>query len=558
MAIVRFYPDNKLAQVEEGLTILEASKIAGVLIESPCNSEGICGKCKVKLDLVSIKNAVRSDDVEVLSPNEVEQGIVLSCQTKIIGDISAEIINKADNRTLKILDHGKSFNFKLDCYIKKQYDPAINATSVMAGTELLTYEQDNTEALNLGIVVDIGTTTLVTALVDLNDGKELGSSSALNPQAIHAQDVLSRIKLASGEAGLKLMNSILIAKINTMINEISAVCEINKDNIYEIILSGNTCMLHLAANVNPWSLGKYPYNTVISGDMHMNAAQQGLQISQYGIVYLPAIISAYVGADITSGVLASQLYKKAGIVIFIDIGTNGEMVIGLNGELSATSTAAGPAFEGMNITYGMRADRGAIEYFNIEDDGNISTKTIGDCIPIGICGSGLIDIIGELVASNIINKSGKIVDPEKIELKSTLKERLIKQDNKVIFQVAENVFISQKDVRQVQLAKGAVRAGIDLLLKNKDIKVSNVDQVLIAGSFGYHLRAESLIHIGLLPAEFEGKIEFIGNTSKSGGHAFLLNKTYRKEMGQIAKNIEVIDLANYQDFDKVFVNSISF
>ncbi len=558
MAIVRFYPDNKLAQVEEGLTILEASKIAGVLIESPCNSEGICGKCKVKLDLVSIKNAVRSDDAEVLSPNEVEQGIVLSCQTKIIGDISAEIVNKAENKTLKILDRGKSFNFELDCYIKKQYKSEINVTSILAGTEFLAYEQGNTEALNFGIVVDIGTTTLVTALVDLNDGKELGSSSALNPQAVHAQDVLSRIKLASSEDGLNLMNSILIAKINTMINEISTVCEVNKDNIYEIILSGNACMLHLAANVSPLSLGKYPYNTVISGDMHIDAAQHGLQISQYGIIYLPAIISAYIGADITSGVLASQLHKKAGIVIFIDIGTNGEMVVGLNGKLTATSTAAGPAFEGMNITYGMRADRGAIEYFNIEDDGNISTKTIGDCTPIGICGSGLIDIIGELVASNIINKSGKIVDPEETELNSTLKERLIKQDNKVMFKVADNIFISQKDIRQVQLAKGAVRAGIDLLLKNKDIKVSNVDQVLIAGSFGYHLRAESLIHIGLLPAEFEGKIEFIGNTSKSGGHAFLLNKTYRKEMGQIAKNIEVIDLANYQDFDKVFVNSISF
>ena len=219
---------------------------------------------------------------------------------------------------------------------------------------------------------------MVASLANLNSGEELDSVSALNPQAVHAQDVLSRIKLASEKSGLKLMYSELIAEINRMIVHLARKNNISNERIYEVVFSGNTCMLHLATNTNPYSLGRFPYNPEIIGDIHLKSSEHNLVISKFGLIYLPPIISAYVGADITSGILASQLHERKGITLFVDIGTNGEMVLACDGSLSATSTAAGPAFEGMNITHGMRAGTGAVEFFNIEDRGNITIKTIGN------------------------------------------------------------------------------------------------------------------------------------------------------------------------------------
>lgn len=553
---VSFYPDRKSVQVPGGTTILEAARLAGVAIESPCNAVGTCGKCKVKVSQDSLKNIVQKGKHH-LSPEEEELGFVLSCQAYLQGDVQVEIVKREKNKTLKILNEGKSLALELASFIRKEFSLEENQTKVYAGeNQLLTIEEGNTVAENYGIVVDIGTTTVVTSLVDIKRGEELAVVSALNPQSLHAQDVLSRIKFASEEAGLQEMYSSLMKELNGMIEVISQEAGIKKENIYEVIFSGNTCMLHLAAGINPYSLGKYPYTPELAGGNHLEAARLGLQIAPKGIVYLPSIISAYVGADITSGVLAAQLHQQKGTTLFVDIGTNGEMVIGVNGKLSATSTAAGPAFEGMNITCGMRAGNGAIELFNVEDNGELTIETIGHTEAIGICGSGLLDIVGELVAHGVINKNGRFVNGE--NLLTRLRERLVKQDGKLVFQLTDQVVLSQKDVRQVQLAKGAIRAGIEFLLKDQQIQAAEVDKVLIAGSFGYHLRAKSLINIGLLPKEFAGKIEFIGNTSKSGGQAFLLNHTYRTEMEELVKKIGVLELANYQDFDRVFIDCLNF
>jgi len=557
MAKVEFRNENIEVHVDEGTTILEAARQAGVTIESPCNGSGVCGKCRVKVDTKSLKN-ISHGRGHRLSTEEQLEGYVLACEARIKGDIAVETSESREHKHLKILDHGKSFDIAMDAFIHKRYDGASGLTYVYAGEELLGSEDGNTLGESFGAVVDIGTTTLVASLVDLNSGKELDSVSALNPQAVHAQDVLSRIKLASEESGLRLMYSGIIAEINRLITHLAQRNNIKGERIYELVFSGNTCMLHLASNVNPYSLGRFPYNPEITGNVSLKASEHKLAISEFGIIYLPPVISAYVGADITSGILASQLHEKKGVTLFVDIGTNGEMVLACDGRLWATSTAAGPAFEGMNITHGMRAGAGAIEFFNVEDAGTVTVKTIGEEEATGICGSGLLDIIGELVAYGAINKNGRLVEPETEGILPALRERILKQDGKLVFKVTDRVVLTQKDIRQVQLAKGAVRAGIEFLLRSKGIKASEVDRVLIAGSFGYHLRAKSLINIGLLPPEFEGRIEFIGNTSKSGGQAFLLNKSYRAQMARLVKNIEVIELANYKDFDKVFVSCLNF
>lgn len=557
MAEVIFLSENKVINTPDGTTILEAARSTGIVIESPCNGVGTCGKCKVKLSKESLKNVVCAGKHH-LSKEETDEGYVLACEARITGNIKVDLIPKHKNNTLKILSKGQSFDIQLEPHIKKEYVESQNYTKVIAGEREIGIENGDTRGKSYGIVVDIGTTTLVATVVNINDGVEISTTSALNPQAIHAQDVLSRIQFASNEDGLKTMYNGIIQEINKLIDDVTKDSRVSKENIYEVIFSGNTCMLHLATNISPKSLGKYPYTPEVTGGSYLNAKEHNLRISDFGIIYLPPIISSYVGADITSGVLASQLHKEEGVALLVDIGTNGEMVIGFDGKLSATSTAAGPAFEGMNITYGMRAGQGAIEFFEILEEGKINIKVIGETKATGICGSGLLDIVGELISQGVIGKNGRFVDPEKSNIHPSLKEKLVKVDGKLVFRITDRVYLSQKDVRQVQLAKGAVRAGIEFLLDNKDIDASGVEKVLIAGSFGYHLRAKSLINIGLLPNEFKGKIQFIGNTSKSGGQAFLLNNNYRHQMKQIVEDVDVLELANYKDFDKVFVNCLGF
>lgn len=556
MVKVNFVSTNKSVIVKKGTTILEAAREIGIVIESPCNSVGVCGKCKVKVTSGNLENIIQ-DGEHHLSEDEKAQGFVLSCQARVMAEIDVEVISKNSNKTFKILNHGESFDIELDNYITKQYKEH-NKTYIYAGEELIGEENGDTTALNFGIVVDIGTTGVVASLVNINTGEEIYYVSALNPQSIHAQDVLSRIKFASDEKGLEIMCSGIIDELNSLLAQIIKETGVDKKHIYEAIFSGNTCMIHLAANINPYSLGKYPYNPEIRGGSYLSAKEHKFNISEIGLIYLPPIISAYVGPDITSGVLATRLQDGKGTTLFVDIGTNGEMVIGRDGKLSATSTAAGPAFEGMNITHGMRAQSGAIEYFNIEEGGSIEIKTIENKNAVGICGSGLLDIVGELVSNNVISKSGKFASPESSDIQEILRERLVKLNGKTAFKVSEEIFLTQKDIRQVQLAKGAVRAGIEFLMKSKDVEADKVGIIKIAGAFGYHLRAKSLINIGLLPKEFEGKIEFVGNTSKSGGHAFLVNKNYRHEMEELVKEIEVVELSKGEDFDKIFVKCLSF
>ena len=549
MPTIYFQNENLSIEVPEGTTILEGARKAGVSIESPCNGTGVCGKCRIKLSrsLPGEEGAAKA---------QKEETTALACQTRVTGDIRVRTLPRENNGTLKILHSGDRLDVPLEPRIVKKFLPAEGRTLLLAGGERITTEAGDTTVSSFGAVVDIGTTTLVVSLIDLTTGKELASASALNPQAVYAQDVLSRINFAQEEEGLKQLNAALIRKLNEMIGEIADSQRSDMANIYEAVYSGNTCMLHLAANESPLSLGKYPYTPRITGGSSLSASANGLGISPHGLIYLPPVISAYVGADITSGILATRLQKRNGTTLFVDIGTNGEMVIARDGVLSATSTAAGPAFEGMNITCGMRAAAGAGEYFEIQD-GKAEFRTIGNLPPAGICGSGLLDLAGELVSCGAVTKSGRF-ETDVSKLPEGIQNRLTKREGKTVFVIDGGVTLTQKDIRQIQLAKGAVRAGIEYLLKSADVRAGEVDEVLIAGSFGYHLRAKSLIHIGLLPGAFEGKIRFVGNTSQTGGEAFLLNRSCREEMEGLVRDVKVLELANYKDFDRLFVGCLPF
>ncbi|MDR0886709.1 MAG: ASKHA domain-containing protein [Clostridiales Family XIII bacterium] len=526
MPIIRFLNEDTFVPVDSGTTILEAARSANIALEAPCNGMGTCGKCDVTLG---------------------DGSVVLSCQYEVTHDITVLVPNKtAENLAVKIISKGETFEYNIAPNIRKDFNGSV--TQVWGGDLLLGEELGDTSALVYGIALDIGTTTLVAELIHLNTGDIVAQESMLNPQTAYAQDVLSRIHFASEEGGITTLYDSFLSAFYALRDALSASAGVDTQYIYEVIFSGNTAMLHMATGTNPVPLGKYPYISNIDDGEVIAADDYG--ISPFGIVYLPPIISAFVGADITSGILASRLHKRKGTVLFIDIGTNGEMVLAHDNQLAATSTAAGPAFEGMNITCGMRAAPGAIEEFLIADDDTISIKTIGDQNATGICGSGLLDIVGELARTNIVGKTGRF-DKKKKDIFGEL-------NGKPVYPVSDDVILTQADVRQVQLAKGAIRSGITALLAQLEVAEENVDEVLIAGSFGYHLREESLLNIGLLPAAFRGKVQFIGNTSQSGAAAFLLNAEIRDEMKSLVESIDKIELANTPGFEKLFIDSLNF
>jgi uncharacterized 2Fe-2S/4Fe-4S cluster protein (DUF4445 family) len=554
MATIHFILENQAVSVADGTNLLAAARLAGVWIAAPCDGSGTCGKCRVKIPTTQRRH-LQEGPHDWLTPAEHAEGWVLACQSTVHGDLQVEAAPGTDEE-LKILSEGQAVAVELDAWMTKTFDAASGQTIVQAGeTRLLTEPGDTTQTL-FGLAVDIGTTTLVVALVDLRDGREMAVASSLNPQARHAQDVLSRIKLGSQPEGLQLLQGELIAELNRLIREAAADAGVSVQQVYEAVFSGNTTMLHLATGTNPASLGKYPYRPALQGGESVRAADLGLAMAALGQVYLPPIMSAYVGADISSGILAARLAELRGVTLFVDIGTNGEMVLAVNGQLTATSTAAGPAFEGMNIACGMRASRGAIEEVSLVGN-DVAFKTIANAAPVGLCGSGLLDIVGELAAHGGVDRNGRF------QTNGTLPDRAWKNhfgllDGRPVFRIADSVYLSQKDVRQVQLAKAAVRAGIELMLRANGVTAAQVDRVLIAGSFGFHLRTASLLHLGLLPREFKDRVEFVGNTSKTGARAFLLNRRLREVLKQLVSQVRVLELANDPAFEKTFVQALAF
>lgn len=554
MSLVTFLPNKVSIEVSNGTTILAAARRAGVTIEAPCNGAGHCGKCLVRLPIDDLAHVYVY--VESQTDDHIE-GSVMACHTEVFGDITVTVPPRVE-KGLRIMNDGATRGTELQPYIAKVYDQVNDTTMIRAGDKRLATEPGDRTGSNVGLVVDIGTTTLVAALVDLVSGETVGSASSLNPQSLHAQDVLSRIRFASAPGGLIQMQREIITELNRLLDELTRQYNLDRNEIYEAVVSGNTCMLHLLVGADPAPLGRLPFNYSVHGDSHVTAGELGLNIASEGLVYLPPVISAYVGADISAGILSSDLANLPGITLFIDIGTNGELVLATEGRLAASATAAGPAFEGMNISFGMRAAQGAIERATISAEGELQLGVIGGGEPTGICGSGLMDLVSELVRVGAVGASGRLAIPKQGSFPQSLAERIIKIDGGSAFHLQGHVVLSQKDIRQVQLAKGAIRAGIEMMLQHAGVTPDELDRVLIAGSFGFHLREESLITLGLLPPSVAGKVSFIGNTSRSGAELLIKNHTLRESLKDQTAAAEVVDLAGTPQFERVFMAMMGF
>ena len=417
-----------------------------------------------------------------------------------------------------------------------------------------------------GIAFDIGTTTVVGMLWDLHSNELVDVEAKTNYQSVYGSDVISRIQFCNTKAeNLSIMQQKIISCLNDILEEICVRNQIDPEYIYDVTVVGNTTMSHLFSGVTPASLARTPFAPVFCSSQNFQAKDLRLHLCPQANVYLLPNIAGHVGSDIVAMVLASGIYKMAGCHIAIDIGTNGEIVAIKDGQMVTCSTAAGPAFEGATINQGMRAAPGAIEYVRITSD-NVLIETIDDQPAIGICGSGLIDIIAELLKSKIIDGTGRMLtSDEALEagIHPSLASRITGSAPNTSFRLtsanAETVVsITQQDIREVQLAKGAILAGIQTLMKTLDIQKEQIDSIMIAGAFGNYIQIENALEMGLFPDIPLEKIISIGNAAGAGSSMALLSDKARELASSVAAKTQHIELSMNMDFQEFYIYAMNF
>ena len=578
-----------------GKNLLEILVENNIFIDNPCNGKGSCGKCKVKILDGEISKPSETE-LKFLNENELSEGIRLSCLINPTSNITVETLQV--ERKHKILTTGYTPKFEFSPSITKKVfeietpslqnqtpfeDSIVNAlsldsidisvlentppfygkaTGVFSNNTLIAIENQDTSDLIYGVAVDIGTTTVVASLVNMINGKEIASASIINPQKKFGLDVLTRITYAldNPETSTKNLQYEIVNGINEMILEICSKSGVNKSNIYEISIAANCTMLHFLLGVDSSSIGRSPFAPAFVKSKNVPASSIGINVNSTCRLYCLPSVSAYIGADIVAGAYVCELHKAEDNVLFIDIGTNGEIVLSNKGRLLSCSCAAGPALEGMNISCGMRAADGAIEDVEILED-EVSVKIIGDQPPVGICGSGILAVIRELLKTGIVKKDGSFIKKDTIP-EDDYRQKYIQLNGRkrefILSESPEPLYITQSDVRQVQLAKGAILSGFYALLNKSGLSMDQLDKVVIAGQFGSHLPAESLTGTGILPSEVNDKLVYVGNSSKTGAYMALMSKDVKSELEEIAHNIDYMELGASEGYEKLFASCLMF
>ncbi len=472
----------------------------GINLPFVCGGKGTCGKCKIQV--INGELPITEYDKKFFSSQELETGFRLACKAYPKGTIEIKLLT----------------------------EESMNIVSEYERINLNTEFKEN----KFGIIIDIGTTTIAFELVNTN-GDIINSYTSINSQRIFGADVISRIQNSINGKGQQLKE--LIQK--DIIKGIKNICANLK--IDKIIISANTTMIHLLMGFNCEGLGVFPFTPVTLNKIEstFNEIFESNLLNS-PVTILPSI-STYVGGDILSGILMCDLDKKENISMLIDIGTNGEIVIGNKHNILCASTAVGPALEGGNISCGIASVEGAISNISIIED-NIKFKTINNKKPIGICGSGVIDIIAELLKNNYINKTGLLID-------KYFEDGIVIEDN---------IIFTQKDIREVQMAKAAICSGIEILIQQYGCKIKDIETIYISGGFGYHININNALLIGLIPKEFESKIKVIGNSSLGGAEKYLLDKESDKQIEKILEITKEIQLANDINFNDLYLKNMYF
>ncbi|MDZ4167159.1 MAG: ASKHA domain-containing protein [Coriobacteriia bacterium] len=526
---VRFEPGGFDADVAPGTTLLDAAHAAGASIDAPCGGAGRCGACRVRV--TGEVSALTPEEADILGGASVAAGRRLACRARALGDAVIKL-GRVRGRA-RVVTGSTSTGARA----------ALTGTSGNAGAG----------PRRLGAAVDIGTTTVAVAIIDMTTGDVVASRGALNAQGAFGADVMSRVTAALDGAAAELRATVLEQVADLVADALDEIGS-SADDLTEIAMCGNTAMtgIFLGRDLSP--LAAAPYEGVDITGTAGTARALGLTAFDRAAAYVLPGISAFVGADITAGLLATRLDERTAPALFVDLGTNGEIVLAGAGRMRATSTAAGPALEGAAIECGMLAETGAIERVTLERDG-LSLGVIGDTAPSGICGSGVLDLVAALLNAGVLDTSGRLLD-----VPGSLGARVAERGGQRVFELdpGREVVLTQKDVRQVQLAVAAVRTGIELLLADAGVRATDIGEVIVAGGFGFHVDAASVTRIGLLPAEWRDRITFVGNTALAGARLTLGDDAWRRRATTLVDRVRAIDLAAHPEFQDRFIAALEF
>jgi uncharacterized 2Fe-2S/4Fe-4S cluster protein (DUF4445 family) len=590
----------------KGANLLHFLKQKQYQIDTPCNGRGLCGKCLVKFGGSAIPEPTPEME-KILGAHAIAEGYRLSCQITIDHDL--ELYLDSTDFEAKILTNSRQKNFKLaPSVVKKRLilpPPTLDdqrsdgerladflpfrevpdelqllrklpevlrkanfqVTAIYNSQRLIGIEAGDTTAKIYGVAVDIGTTTIAAYLLNMLTGEKKATYSCLNPQRTFGADVISRINHTMKDSnGLEQMHGAVINALNLATKNLTERAGLKNTDIYQMVCVGNTTMMHFLLKIPAQNIAISPFIPVATQGVTIKASGIGLRLNQNAILTVVPSVAAYIGADTVAAVLASGIDRGKPISLLIDFGTNGEIVLGNNESMLACSAAAGPAFEGANIRDGVGGIRGAIDSFSIASKTRFTT--IDAAPPIGICGSGLIDIVSELYHAGIISDTGRL-EPTPTELKTidpNLPNQLTRVDGMASFIIAHanetghgrEILITQKDIRELQSAKAAIAAGINVLVKKAGINLSEIQRVYLAGGFGAYINIENALNIGLIPSELQGKVETIGNAAGSGAIAILASRNALKRVNRIKQKIRYVELSSCREFNDFFIDAMIF
>lgn len=587
---------GRALRCEEGTSLLDVLLANEIYIDNACGGMGKCGKCRVRITEGTPEPV--SAERELLKAADIAAGVRLACFVDTEKDMTVEVLSEEKSHDVLTAGKLRSFEFKPGIFkrpviLKRptledqtpfeeqileqtgalrmdfaalqsgRFVPG-TVTAVLDGDTVVALESGDTTDRLYGVAIDIGTTTVVCALVDMLTGEELGTASMINAQKAYGLDVLTRITYELDEAvdGANRLREAIVGSINDMVAEVCAKQSISQNEIYEFTVGANCTMMHMLLGVDATAIGKAPYAPMFRNARKLAAASIGLKAGCGAGLYCLPSVSAYIGADIVAGAYVCELEKADGNVLFIDIGTNGEIVLSCDGKLLSCSCAAGPALEGMNISSGMRASEGAIEDVNISENG-VSLSVIGGREAVGLCGSGILAVVRELLKAGFIRKNGAFVKADSFG-EDDFRSALLRTDTEsgkrefIVKGEPAEILITQSDVRQVQLAKGAILSGFKALLAKAGLEMEDLDRVMIAGQFGAHLPAESLTGTGLLPEEVGDRLEYVGNSSKAGAYMALMSDDVKREMEALARSMDYMELGATENYERLFSECLLF
>jgi uncharacterized 2Fe-2S/4Fe-4S cluster protein (DUF4445 family) len=598
-----FAPSNQSFKVPPGVSVFDAASWNGIAIDSTCGGHGTCKKCKVQITegIVPISRL----DIRAFSQEELKNGWRLACVARATENLAITV--PAMTTRPKAATVGVGRQVILRPAVQKRYleleEPTLHdqrpdiqrvkdaiddlevnvefevlqklptvlrknnfkVTAVIVDDLLIDIEPGDTTDKRFAIAYDLGTTTVVATLLDLNSGTPVAVKSMLNMQQPFGADVISRISATMlDENALERLRTAAQSTLSELTNEVIKEAGISPNNVYEIAIAGNATMVQLVLGVDPEPVGVAPFITASQNWPVLNAKEFGIEIHPGARAYIFPSFGAYVGGDIVAGVLASGMDRDKRVRLFIDVGTNCEIVLSDGNKILTTAAPAGPAFEAASIKCGMRAADGAIEVVKITKDG-VSLQVIGDVEPQGMCGSGLVDAVAELAKIGVLDQSGRFVTQEVMDKEfPKLSSRLINlETNEKAFllhgdKIDPLVYLTQRDVRELQFAKASIATGWRLLMEQLKLNDEDIQQVLLAGSFGSYLSPASAIQIGLVPKIPVMRIVSAGNVAGEGAKMVLLSQPERNGATALLNEVEYVELSDRADFNDKFVVQLSF